>query len=397
MTGNRVRKLVFLGLFLGLFVLVARLFYPFLSIILWAGIIYIMLYKLYDRAITKRDGSERKGAMQTLIAGLFALLSVVLIVVPVFFLGRAVYWELRDLVGELARALERNPQILDLSPSGPIGGIISGLTGGQVDLSNVNILSEIKRFAAGKSAAIIGFSGTLIKDAAGLVLNLAFMVFTLYFFFADGEHLARTFVSAIPIEKEYTTLFLRKMRDSSKQLLVGYFLVGLFQAMMLFLICVIMGVKGALVLGALTLVAAFIPMIGTTIVWIPVGVGIFLAGDSTKAIVFLALSMVFVSLLDNFIRPVLLHDRLKIHPLLIFFSILGGLKIFGFNGLVLGPLILMLFFSATEVYNQIDDAREKGDRPAQASRSRETAARLRATVTRSRAIASRSRRGTRRR
>jgi len=267
MTGERVRKSVFLVLFLGLFVLVARLFYPFLSIILWSGLIYILLYKLYDRATIKKDGTERRGSVRTLIAGSFALGAVVVIVVPVAYLGRAAIKELGDLAGEIVKTVERDPQLLDLSPNGVIGGFIFRTTGGQLDLSGINLVQELKRFAAGKSGSIIGFSGTILKDAAGLLLSLVFMVFTLYFFFVDGEHLAKTFISAIPLEREYTKLFMRKLRDSGRQLLVGYFLVAVFQATMMFLICLVMGIKGGLVLGALTAVGSFIPMIGTAIVW----------------------------------------------------------------------------------------------------------------------------------
>jgi len=353
MTGERVRKSVFLALFLCLLVLVARLFYPFLSTIIWSGLIYVLLYKIYDRAVIKNDGTERRGSVRTLIAGSFALGAVVVIVVPAVYLGRAVIKELGDLAGEIVKTVERNPQLLDLSPDGVIGGFIFRTTGGQLDLSGINLVQELKRFAAGKSGSIISLSGTILKDAAGLLLNLVFMVFTLYFFFVDGEHLAKTFISAIPLEREYTKLFLRKMRDSGRQLLVGYFLVAVFQATMMFLICLVMGIKGGLVLGALTAVGSFIPMIGTAIVWLPTAAGIALGGDLTKAAIFLAASAVLVATLDNFIRPILLHGRLKIHPLLIFFSILGGLKIFGFDGIVIGPLLLILFFSAAELYNQV--------------------------------------------
>jgi predicted PurR-regulated permease PerM len=370
MNGSRVRKLVFLGLFLGLFILVARLFYPFLTIILWSGLIYILLYKVYDRAAKRRDGQERREPARTLVAGGFALGAVVILVIPTIFLGRAVLREVGDIAKEVMRTIESNPEILDLSPESPIGGFIFRLSGGQVDLSNVNLVFEIKRFIAGRSGQLIGLSGTLLKDFAGLIITLAFMIFTLYFFFVDGEHLAKTFISAIPIENAYTKLFLRKLRDSGKQLLVGYFLVSLFQATMMFIICLVMGVKGPLVMAFLTALASFIPMVGTALVWIPVGASLALSGNVTGAVIYMALSAVLVALLDNFIRPLLLHERLKIHPLLIFFSILGGLKVFGFNGLVLGPLILMLFFSATELYNQAYDSppesqkRRKDDEPA---------------------------------
>ena len=278
MTGSRIRNLVFLGLFLCLFFLVARLFYPFMSIILWSGLIYALLYKIYGRAAKRRDGSERREPMKTIVAGSFALGAIVVLVIPSIFLGRAVLKQIGELAGVAVKAIETNPKLLDLSPDGILGGFIYRLSDGQLNLSNYNFVSEAKRFLAGKSGLIIGLSGTILKDAAGFIVSLAFMVFTLYFFFVDGDHLARTFIAAIPIEKAYTTLFLRKLRDTGKQLLVGYFLVSLFQATMMFLICLVMGIKGGLVLGALTAIGSFIPMIGTAIVWLPTAIGIALGG-----------------------------------------------------------------------------------------------------------------------
>jgi predicted PurR-regulated permease PerM len=363
--GPQVRKLGFLTLFACLFILVARLFYPFLSILLWSGLIYIVLRKPYARASKRRDGSERKEPAKTIIAGGFALGSMVVIIVPVVLLGVAVLKQLGELAGAVTKALEESSKLIDLSPNSGLGGLIYSLSDGQVDLSRVDLVVEAKRILMEQRGRIIGLSGTLLKDAAGAFIGLAFMVFTLYFFFVDGAHLTRTFISAMPIEKEYTSTFLRKLRDSGKQLLIGYFLVALFQSMMMFLICLAMGIKGSLVLAALTMVAAFIPMIGTALVWIPTAVGIALDGHVEKAILYLVLSAILVSTLDNFIRPILLHERLKIHPLLIFLSILGGLQLFGFNGIVIGPLILMLFFSAIELYDQAYESPAEPTRKSQ--------------------------------
>jgi predicted PurR-regulated permease PerM len=119
-------------------------------------------------------------------------------------------------------------------------------------------------------------------------------------------------------------------------------------------------------MACLTAIASFVPMIGTALVWVPIAASIFFSGQPGAALTFLALSAFLVATLDNFIRPVLLHDRLKIHPLLIFFAILGGLKIFGFNGILLGPLVLMLFFAAAELFDKAY-AREAKD-AAQESR-----------------------------
>ena len=155
----------------------------------------------------------------------------------------------------------------------------------------------------------------------------------------------------------------------SKQLVVGYFLVALYQATAAFLLFTIFGVKGALVLAALTAVASFLPMVGASLVWLPVSLARILNGDLPGGIALLVLSAIFISTLDNFIRPILLRDRLNIHPLLIFFSILGGLEVFGFNGIILGPLILILFFTAAKLYDKVYD--RKGEAEELAEREKE--------------------------
>jgi len=350
--GPQVRKLGFLALFASLFVLVARLFYPFLSVLLWSGLICIILRKPYARASTRRDGSERREPAKTLIAGGFALGSILLILALIAFLGTAIIKQLGELAGSAMRILEKSSELLDLSPNSALGGLIYGLSDGQVDLSKVDLIAEAKRLLVEQRSWIIHLSGTILRDGAGALVSLAFMAFTLYFFFVDGEHLTRTFISAMPIERDYTSIFLRKLRDSCKQLLVGYFLVALLQSTALFLICLVIGIRAPLVLAALALIAAFVPMIGTGLVWIPAAVGIALGGHPQKAILFFLLSAALVGMLDDFIRPRLLRERPKIHPLLLFLAILGGLQAFGFNGIVIGPLILVLFFSSVELYEQ---------------------------------------------
>jgi predicted PurR-regulated permease PerM len=369
MDGKNVRRGIFLVFFLALFLLVARLFYPFMTILLWSALLYVLLLPLFNR-IT-REGRERplKGFGRNIVAGTFSLLGVLLVVVPLAFLAFNMIRQVGDLAGEAVKALEKHPEILDLSPSGRLGGFIYRLSDGALDLSSVNLRGEIYRFFAGSSGKVIGLSGALIKNAATFLIALAFIVFTLYFFFVDGGHLLSVLVNAIPIEHEYTRLFMRTLRDMSKQLVVGYFLVALYQATAAFLLFTIFRVKGALVLAALTAIASFLPMVGASLVWLPLSLARILNGDLPGGIALLLLSGLFISTLDNFIRPILLRDRLKIHPLLIFFSILGGLEIFGFNGIILGPLILILFFTAARLYDKVYD--RKGEEEEEEERTKE--------------------------
>jgi predicted PurR-regulated permease PerM len=186
-------------------------------------------------------------------------------------------------------------------------------------------------------------------------MTLAFMVFTLYFLLVDGKHLAGLVVSAIPIERTYTKMFMEKFGESGRQLILGYFLVSIYQAVVMFILCLIFKLQGALVLAVLTAIASFIPMVGTSLVWVPTSLILGFSGGVGRAVAFFLLAAFFVAFSDNFIRPMVLGEKLKIHPLLIFFAIVGGLRIFGINGLLLGPLIVVIFFAAAGLYEQIDD------------------------------------------
>jgi predicted PurR-regulated permease PerM len=202
------------------------------------------------------------------------------------------------------------------------------------------------------STRIVNFSTEILTDIIGLLVALAFFVFFLFFMYMDGNELLRTFISSIPLRNSYTLNFMRIFRDTGKELAIGYVLMALFQGTMAFLVFVIMKVPGPLPLALLSTVASLVPLVGAGLVWVPVVLIRLATGPLGSAILLFILCAVFIGGLDNFIRPLLLHARMKLHPLLIFISIIGGLQLFGFNGLLLGPIILVLFFSAVDLFGQ---------------------------------------------
>lgn len=352
MEGPQVKKLGLLGVFLGLFVLVSMLFYPFVTVILWSGLFYAFLFPLYRRLSVRRDKTERIGITRTGIAAALALSSVLLIAVPAVLLGLSMARQLGGMIHHALEAIEQNPNIIGISPDGPIATFLYTVSDGSIDLAKLKIPDEIRSMLTIRADRIVGLSGQFLKVSGSILLSLVFMVFTLFFLLLDGRQLIKVLISAIPIENNYSAIFLRKFRDMGRHLVTGYVAIAGMQALVMVVLCAIFSVKGVLVIAALTAVASFIPMVGTALVWLPVSASKILAGDLTGGILFFVCSAALIWTLDNFIRPIFLHDRLKIHPLLIFFSILGGLKVFKFNGIVLGPIILILFFTSLELYEQ---------------------------------------------
>lgn len=142
--------------------------------------------------------------------------------------------------------------------------------------------------------------------------------------------------------------------NDNKRHLQSFFIFALFALLFALIVCMMRPfftviLWTALFLSVLLMFASFIPLMGAALVWLPVGVAICASGAFVKGIIILVLSAVCISFLDNFLRPLFLKDRNQVHPLVIFFSILGGISFFGMNGLILGPLIVILFFTVLDL------------------------------------------------
>ncbi|MEN6500536.1 MAG: AI-2E family transporter [Rectinema sp.] len=352
------RKISFFILFLLLFLLVARLFYPFLTVILWSGLLYVFLEPLHR----KMSGPERARGKKTLgsyaSAIVLVVLGILMLLVPLGFLAVTTTQQLADLLKSGAAFFEANADKLKIDPQSQIATTLQSLLGDSFDISSLDLTKELQSLLASGANQALQFSTTLIKDIVQFVVTIFFIMFTLYYLLMDGKVLGDTVVSLMPIDPLYTRLFMQKLRETGRQLVLGYFLVAMFQGLMMFIVSLIFGFKNNVLLAVLTAISSFVPMLGTSVVWVPMSISLALKGDIVMAIVFLVSAGIVVSALDNFIRPMVLGGQLKVHPLALFFSIMGGMVVFGFNGLILGPLVLMLFLAAGELYRAINEESE---------------------------------------
>ena len=359
------RKISFLILFLVLLLLVGRLFYPFLTVILWSGLLYVFLEPVHKK-LKGPEGIKGRKTMRARLSALFlSILGVIIILIPLAFLAFETIQQLADLLKSSIRFVEDNIDKLRIDSQSQIGSAIQSLLGDLYDVSTFDPMRELQSFLASGVNQLLKISTSLIKNISKFVITICFMIFTLYYLLMDASSLGDTFVSMMPIAPQYTRLFMRKLRETGRQLVIGYFLVSLFQGFMMFLLSIIFGFKNSLVLAVLTAISSFVPLLGTTVVWGPMGIYLAVNGQIIKGIIFVACASVIVATLDNFIRPIVLGEQVKIHPLLLFFSITGGLAVFGFNGLILGPIILILFIAAGDLYRALNEESEFSDKKSE--------------------------------
>jgi predicted PurR-regulated permease PerM len=286
---------------------------------------------------------------KNLVAIGFAVGSVILILIPICFLFFQFYRQIIELAHYTRDMLITNPQLIrDLLQK--LSDVISDLSSNYIAIDPNDIQDHIMMFMSSSVQDLIGFSSNLAKNLGTFIISFFFLIFCLFFFYLDGPYLARLFLDLVPIRKDYTTVITRKFKDIARSLLLGYIMVALVQAVLAYIIFSLFQVKGALVFAFLTFVCVFIPMIGGSLIWAPLGIVRIVNGDLIGGIIFLIVSGIVISLLDNILRPMFLQNRIQLHPFIIFFAILGGLRVFGFNGLILGPMVVILFLTVLDLF-----------------------------------------------
>ncbi len=346
MTAKQIRTIFLLLLILILFVLVFLIFKPFLNIILWATFLTLIINPLYSKIIKNVAFLSRSSFLQKLVAAIFSLLIILIIVIPIFYFVYKLYFEFKQFSVWIDNFI-KNENIISFDKFNKlVEQIIYKVSGISVKF---NIVTELTKIIKTQSFEITPILTSTISKILNSIVGLFFLIITIYFMLTDGEVLIKYFKDIIPVESNYIDNFSSKFYEVMNIIIKGYFIIGIYQSVVFFLILIIFKYPNPFLFSFMTFIASFIPMLGATIVWLPITFIIIVTQGVTKGILFGLLSGFFVSTVDNFIRPKIISSKIKIHPLLLFFSIIGGIIAFGYNGILLGPLFLALLYSSLEI------------------------------------------------
>lgn len=194
---------------------------------------------------------------------------------------------------------------------------------------------------------------TAVATAAGSVGIAAFLTFiSAYYLFLDGDKLARRLDRVLPLDRRYERELFKEFRNTIVAVFYGTGIVGVVQGALIWLALTIAGVPEAAVWGGLAVVTAFIPLLGSGLVWAPVGVVMLVAGNTWQGLFILIFGAVVISSVDNILRPLLVKGRVRVHALIVFLSIFGGLATFGPIGVVLGPVLASLTMALLRIWER---------------------------------------------
>ncbi len=305
---------------------------PFLAPILWAAILAYLTWPLYRRF---RSPFRQ---FPTAAASLMTLLVVTVAIVPLFWLLMLIQQEVVDAYRSFTAYLSQGPYLLP-AVMRDIPWLGSWLR------------DELSRFSAepealGReiSAGLQRWSGALaalLGDVGRNVGKVFVAVVTLFFFYRDGDLL----VSQIQrVAKRFfgdrLDRYVHGAGVMTRAVVQGLLITALAQGLIAGIGYRIVGLEAPAVLGVLTGLLATAPLVGTALIWAPLGVGLVITGQTWKGLFLLAWGILLVHPTDNLLRPLFISTVTRVPFLLVMFGALGGLAAFGLVGAIIGPILL---------------------------------------------------------
>jgi predicted PurR-regulated permease PerM len=331
-----------------LFHFLYRILSPFLEPIFWA----IFLAMVFYPAFRKLEHLLKK--KKVLSAMVMTFLVILVIGLPFIFLivslaNEAVgaYHSVEELMktGQLHAYLEKMENV-------PILNWVLTKLGQRMDLSRFDLPGLLLRNLRQISTVLLTQSSAILKGLSSFFVGLFFTLLALYYFFKDGAPFFAFLKGVLPIPAKERDLLIDRFKEMVSATIYGGMLIAVIQGLLGGLSFWVLGLPSPVLWGTGMALFSFIPLGGTALIWFPASVILLIQNAYAKGIILLAIGVFIISMVDNFLRPLLVGSRTKVHPLLLFFAVFGGIQVFGMIGVIAGPLIATLCLTLIEIYTQ---------------------------------------------
>ncbi len=324
-------------------VMVFLVWKPFIETILLSLICAVVFFPLYRRLLVLL---RNRGSLASLLTCLILILLVILplAVLTVFLAQEATY-----VYSSISAKLQQGSTIM------PRSGVLAkgvellqrylpglGYSPGAMESQAVEIVKLFVNFIMRHSTSVIG-------NVTGMILSFFLLIFTLFYFLRDGSVWLADLLDIIPMPEGQKRQIVAKFKEVSMSTVVGILLTAVAQGVVAGIGFAVAGISPVL-WGTSVAFASLIPVVGSALVWVPAGVVLITTGALKGGMFILVWGVLVISSLDNFLRPYLMRGGTQVSPVWILFSILGGLQLFGFTGILIGPLILSMAITLVAIY-----------------------------------------------
>lgn len=317
-------------------VLTFFIFKPFIYILILAAIVAVIFEPYNKKLLYYTKGNKGLSALLTTLS------IVILILAPLIFLGSQIFLEAKDLFVSLANG-EGKDTLLHIFKK-------LNSTAQSFAPSSINFSLDVDQITKQGLSWLLQNLGSVFSNFAKIFTSLFIFLISLYYLLKDGEGIKKKLVFFSPLVDSDDEEVSKKLEQAINSVVKGNLTIALIQGMLVSLGFLIFGVPNPLLWGTVATIAALIPAVGTAMVIVPGIIFLFLKESIPGAIGLLIWGALAVGLIDNFLAPQLISKGIKLHPLLVFLSVIGGIIFFGPVGFILGPLTMSLLFVIVDIY-----------------------------------------------
>ncbi len=344
--GEESRRDIILWVFLIYFVIsiffLGWLLWPFVSTIILAAVVTGVFSPVY---------SYFCGKMRASLASLLTCVLIFFIIfVPIVFFVGILSKEAYD-VYLMAKGAVLSDNIRNLIEGSKV------LEKANLILSNFNIkiTGEELNKAVSEVGRVVGLflyeqARAITSNILKFLANSFFMLLIIYYLLIDKQRLHSFILNISPLPDDQDEKLFQKFKDMAGAILIGNGLGGLIQGILGGIVFAVFGLKSPFFWGVIMGLVAFLPIVGIGVIFIPAALYLFLAGRIASGIFFIIFYVILSGGIEYIFKPKLVGQRVQMHTLLVFLSIIGGLKLFGILGIIYGPLIITAFLTLTDIY-----------------------------------------------
>jgi predicted PurR-regulated permease PerM len=306
---------------------------PFLASLVWALALAVLVFPVYRR-VKNYVGNESAAA------GLMTFLVAVVLVVPVILVTR-----------QLTREIWRNVEYVR-------GEIEKGEWRAQIEQNQY--AAQALRFAEEEmnlrqtleqtTGKIPEHVSNFLSGSIWILFQLLITFFALFFFFRDHDSFLRGVRRLVPLSSKETDAVFKRVSDTLYAAVFGEMLIALVQGVLGGLMFWILGLPAPFLWGFVMGLFGFLPMIGSWMIWTPAAIYLMTQGEWIKGIILIAWGILALTVFTTVLYPILVGDRLRLHTLVVFIAIIGGIMAFGTVGIILGPLVLAVTIALIDIW-----------------------------------------------
>jgi predicted PurR-regulated permease PerM len=332
----------FLAVFTASCLLMGWLLWPFLSVIILAIVVtgvFAPVYRFLHRKLNS-----------TISSLLTCILIFIVLFLPLSFFVGILANEAWDLYLAARGALQNKPFMELLQKSDIFGTINLFLAKFKIQITGEELNKAIAEIGRVVGLFLYGQARSITTNVLKFIVNFFFMLLIIFYLLIDSPRLVAFIVKLSPLPEDQDQILIQKFKNIAAAILLGNGLGGIIQGTLGGFVFFLFGLKSPFLWGVIMALLAFLPIVGIGAVFVPAAVFLFLQSRLAAGIFFIIFYIILSGGIEYLFKPRLVGKRVRMHTLIVFLSIIGGLKLFGILGIIYGPLVVTAFLTLAEIY-----------------------------------------------